>query len=175
MSTVSEIGSCTEGLKNHERFARSFRSRGHMTHRLLQPYHRLLGWTQDEDGLHDAILRALPRLPAIKDVESYLKCIIRRRHRRVSERSNLLAVEPETPSAESEASRRESIQLIRCAVDELPERECEVVQQHDFDGLTYDKIAQRTNSSVPAVRSLRFRAHRRLSRKLMRLCMVPRE
>jgi RNA polymerase sigma-70 factor, ECF subfamily len=51
---------------------------------------------------------------------------------------------------------------VRRAVESLPAKQRAVVQMHKFDEMEYAQIASALNCSVPAVKSLMFRAHETL-------------
>ena len=51
---------------------------------------------------------------------------------------------------------------VRRAVESLPAKQRAVVQMHKFAGMEYAQIASVLNCSVPAVKSLMFRAHETL-------------
>jgi RNA polymerase sigma-70 factor (ECF subfamily) len=60
----------------------------------------------------------------------------------------------------------EVVQRIRDAVNGLPPRQRAAVSLHKFEGLDYAEIAQRLNTTVPAVKSLLFRTYLTLQARL---------
>lgn len=59
---------------------------------------------------------------------------------------------------ESEAVRAERAQLVQEAIDELPEKQREIVILHDYHGMTHDAIAPLVGASHAAVRKRYSRA-----------------
>src|SRR5262249_48688756 len=62
------------------------------------------------------------------------------------------------PSPRASGSRRERDDLLREAVEGLPEHYREVVRLHNLEGVSFEEIAQRQGKSVSAVRQLWGRA-----------------
>jgi RNA polymerase sigma-70 factor (ECF subfamily) len=58
--------------------------------------------------------------------------------------------------------RQVKFEEVRRAVESLPPKQRAVVQMHKFAEMEYAQIADAMNCSVPAVKSLMFRAHETL-------------
>ncbi len=58
---------------------------------------------------------------------------------------------------------------VRAAVDRLPEKQATAVLMHKYEALDYTQIAEVLNCSVPALKSLLFRAYESLRRELAHL------
>jgi RNA polymerase sigma-70 factor, ECF subfamily len=61
---------------------------------------------------------------------------------------------------------------IRAAVDSLPSKQLAAVLLHKFEGMEYTQIAEVLNCSIPALKSLLFRAYGNLRRQLAHLNTV---
>lgn len=70
------------------------------------------------------------------------------------------------PGAQAVLLRNERAARIRAAVFALPERQRAAVLLHKYQGLDYADIARTLRCSVPAVKSLVFRAYEQLRRQL---------
>jgi RNA polymerase sigma-70 factor, ECF subfamily len=55
---------------------------------------------------------------------------------------------------------------IRDAIDSLPAKQLAAVLMHKYEGLDYATIAQALDCSIPALKSLLFRAYETLRRRL---------
>lgn len=75
-------------------------------------------------------------------------------------------IEDPTGSAEEQVSRMELSDMVREAVESLPEQQREAVVLQRFKGLAYEEIAEALNLSVPAVKSRIHRAKLNLKDKL---------
>ena len=69
-------------------------------------------------------------------------------------------------SAEDQVSRMELSEVVREAVDSLPDQQREAVSLQRFQGLAYEEIAEVLNLSIPAVKSRIHRAKLNLQDKL---------
>ena len=67
---------------------------------------------------------------------------------------------------ESTAERRELLELIATAIDELPEQEAELVRRHYFSGERFDHVAKDLGLSKSWASRLHTRAIGRLSKRL---------
>ena len=65
-------------------------------------------------------------------------------------------------STHAEVSRREKLETLKMAFNELPKRQHDVLVMRELEGLSYDKIGSRVGLSRSAVESMLFRARRRL-------------
>jgi len=70
------------------------------------------------------------------------------------------------PSPSAEAARRERGADVRAEVDRLPDQQRAALVLRHFGGLSYDDIARALGASVPAVKSLLFRARSNLKDRL---------
>jgi RNA polymerase sigma-70 factor (ECF subfamily) len=73
------------------------------------------------------------------------------------------------PSVEEEMVSRCRLAEVRAAVQELPERHRAAVLMHKYSEMEYGEIARVLNCSVPALKSLLFRAYESLRRRLAHL------
>lgn len=69
-------------------------------------------------------------------------------------------------SAEEQVSRLELSDMVREAVESLPEQQREAVFMQRFEGLAYEEIAEALNLSIPAVKSRIHRAKLNLQERL---------
>ena len=65
-------------------------------------------------------------------------------------------------STDAEVSRREKLESLKMAFNELPPRQHDVLVMRELEGLSYDKIGSRVGLSRSAVESMLFRARKRL-------------
>jgi len=65
--------------------------------------------------------------------------------------------------------RRTKAQEVRSAVELLPGKQLAAVLMHKYEGMDYAQIAQVLNCSVPALKSLLFRAYENLRKQLAHL------
>ncbi len=66
------------------------------------------------------------------------------------------------PTIDSRLVRRAEEEHIRAALLRLPERQRAVVIMHKYENRSYDEIAQTLATTVPAIKSLAFRAYYQL-------------
>jgi len=62
--------------------------------------------------------------------------------------------------------RRHRAQEVRAAVDALPGKQLAAVLMHKYEGMDYSEIAEVLGCSVPALKSVLFRAYETLRRRL---------
>jgi RNA polymerase sigma-70 factor, ECF subfamily len=74
-----------------------------------------------------------------------------------------------TPSVEDELVYRCRLDEVRAAVQALPERHRAAVLMHKYSEMEYWEIARALNCSVPALKSLLFRAYEVLRKRLAHL------
>ncbi len=67
------------------------------------------------------------------------------------------------------AERKEIVQLVKAAVDSLPERQRIALVLHRYEGLSHGTIAEITGWSGSAVESLLVRAYANLRKKLSKM------
>ena len=75
-------------------------------------------------------------------------------------------------AADSETSpieRKETIEIVKKAINELPERQRLAVILHRYENLSYDQICEVTQWSKSAVESLLVRAYANLREKLKKM------
>jgi RNA polymerase sigma-70 factor (ECF subfamily) len=65
--------------------------------------------------------------------------------------------------------RRHKAQEVRAAVDALPGKQLAAVLMHKYEGMDYSEIAEVLGCSVPALKSVLFRAYETLRRRLAHL------
>lgn len=65
----------------------------------------------------------------------------------------------DAPTIDNRLVRRAEEQHIRAALMRLPERQRAVVIMHKYEGRSYEEIAQALSTTVPAIKSLAFRAY----------------
>jgi RNA polymerase sigma-70 factor, ECF subfamily len=70
------------------------------------------------------------------------------------------------PSPERQSLRRETIEAVRQAIEELPERQRTALVLHKYHDMEYVQIAARLGISLSAVKSLLFRTYLGLQKKL---------
>ncbi len=63
------------------------------------------------------------------------------------------------PTVDNKLVRRAEEQHIRAALMRLPERQRAVVVMHKYESRSYEEIAESLSTTVPAVKSLAFRAY----------------
>ncbi len=76
-------------------------------------------------------------------------------------------------SLEEVMIRRNKAQEVRAAVDALPGKQLAAVLMHKYEGMDYSEIAEVLSCSVPALKSLLFRAYENLRRELAHLDPFP--
>lgn len=65
----------------------------------------------------------------------------------------------DAPGIDRRLMRKAEEQHIRAALNRLPERQRAVVIMHKYENRSYDEIAQALSTTVPAIKSLAFRAY----------------
>ncbi|MBN1973052.1 MAG: sigma-70 family RNA polymerase sigma factor [Sedimentisphaerales bacterium] len=83
----------------------------------------------------------------------------------IEEITNCKAADPESNSLE----RKETVELVKKAINELPERQRLAVILHRYENLSYDQICEVTQWSKSAVESLLVRAYANLREKLKKI------
>lgn len=66
----------------------------------------------------------------------------------------------------AEATRREEAELVRAAIDTLPEREADVIRQRFYEGKTLDEVGGPLGITKERVRQIEARARRMLRERL---------
>lgn len=77
------------------------------------------------------------------------------------------------PLAEEQLIRAQRARQIRAAIDMLPPKQLAAVLMHKYEGMDYMQIAGVLGCSIPALKSLLFRAYETLRRKLAHLAPAP--
>ena len=65
--------------------------------------------------------------------------------------------------------RQTKAKEVRAAMDSLPSKQLAAVLMHKYEGMDYAQIAEVLDCSVPALKSLLFRAYETLRRQLAHL------
>ncbi len=73
------------------------------------------------------------------------------------------------PRADELLMRAQHAQEIRAAIDSLPAKQLAAVLMHKYEGMDYTQIAEVLGCSIPALKSLLFRAYETLRRRLAHL------
>jgi RNA polymerase sigma factor (sigma-70 family) len=129
----------------------------------------------DEDRAHDlaqeAFTRGLGHEPenprawlfrvAANLARDEARLVIRRKRHLALLRTEMEATRPATPPASAEVERREEMERVRNALDQLSERDREVLLLWD-SGLSYSEIAEQTGLAPTAIGTTLARARQRL-------------
>lgn len=75
----------------------------------------------------------------------------------------------QAPRADQRLLESQRARVIRAAVESLPPKQLAAVLLHKYEGLDYAAIAESLNCSIPALKSLLFRAYETLRRRLAHL------
>jgi RNA polymerase sigma-70 factor, ECF subfamily len=73
------------------------------------------------------------------------------------------------PAMDEEIIREHKAKEVRAAIQSLPSKQLAAVLMHKYEGMDYTQIAEVLNCSVPALKSLLFRAYENLRRHLAHL------
>lgn len=131
-----------------------------------------------EDAAHETILKAHAAMgrfrpearlwPWLATIAARVCADMRRAHRRQAgfdpERSELHP--PADLEADQQADQRIRVELVEDAMRELPPRYRAYLYRRDYEGLTYEEIAELDGTSVASVRSVLLRARRALRHKI---------
>jgi len=71
-----------------------------------------------------------------------------------------------TPRADELLVQAHRAKEVRAAIDTLPAKQLAAVLMHKYEGLEYSEIAEVLNCSIPALKSLLFRAYETLRQRL---------
>lgn len=128
-----------------------------------------------EDAVQDAFVRAFDQLAQCKDPNKFVgwfflilrnRCFAERRRSKVVaplEAANGVASADRTDGGAERAERRRALQL---ALLELTPDQREVFVLKHVEGLSYEQIAERLNTSVPSLKMRMHRAYDRLREQL---------
>ncbi|MFH1716199.1 MAG: RNA polymerase sigma factor [Planctomycetota bacterium] len=151
--------------------------------RVLSLSYRVLGdWDKAEDVAQEAFLRVYRSAKYYKPKALFTTWLYRivvnlcldeqRRQARMGTPLPLGAGEEAgsrragTKSEENTAERKEVAELVKAAVDGLPERQRLAVILHRYDGLSHEQISEVTGWTASAVESLLVRAYANLRERL---------
>lgn len=152
--------------------------------RVLSIAYRFLNdWTNAEDVSQETFLRIYRAAGSYKPQARFTTwlyrivvnlCMDERRKQAktpvsIEETAFLAPVDSESDSAE----RNETIELVKKAVSELPERQRLAVILHRYENLSYDEICEVTKWTKSAVESLLVRAYANLREKLGKMEKFP--
>jgi RNA polymerase sigma-70 factor (ECF subfamily) len=90
------------------------------------------------------------------------------------EPSNMRKMElpDQAPLADQRLMDEHRAQQIRDAIESLPPKQLSAVLMHKYEGMEYSQIAEVLECSIPALKSLLFRAYETLRRRLAHLAPV---
>jgi RNA polymerase sigma-70 factor (ECF subfamily) len=74
-----------------------------------------------------------------------------------------------TPRADQRLMERDLSKEIQDAIESLPPKQLSAVLMHKYEGMDYNEIAEVLECSIPALKSLLFRAYETLRRRLAHL------
>jgi RNA polymerase sigma-70 factor (ECF subfamily) len=74
-----------------------------------------------------------------------------------------------TPRADQRLMEQDLSKQIQGAIESLPPKQLAAVLMHKYEGMDYSQIAQVLDCSIPALKSLLFRAYETLRRRLAHL------
>jgi RNA polymerase sigma-70 factor, ECF subfamily len=89
-------------------------------------------------------------------------------HLRLDAEQERRGMEPpdETPAADQRLMAQDRAREIRGALEALPAKQLAAILMHKYQGMDYAQIAEVLGCSLPALKSLLFRAYARLRRRL---------
>lgn len=138
---------------------------------------RLLGqWDAAEDAVQEAFLRvhrAAPKYRPTAQFKTWLYRLVvnlcfdarRRGKRRPVQHADFSTI-PAPDDSPGALASEETVEIVRKAVDGLPDRQRTTLILHRYEGLSHKRIAEITGWSESAVESLLVRAYDSLRRKL---------
>ena len=148
--------------------------------RVLELAFRTLGhWDVAEDVAQETFLRVYRAARTYKPQAQFSTWLYRivvnlcldeqRRRAKAALPLEAVASEGLPASQENPAERRELSELVRTAVQQLPDRQRMAVVLHRYDGLSHTQISEVTGWSESAVESLLVRAYGNLREKLAKV------
>jgi len=148
--------------------------------RVLEIAYRTLGqWDLAEDVAQETFLRVHRAAGKYKPKAKFTTWLYRivvnlcldEKRRRARNGMSLedAAFDPQSGHDSDFAEKKEIVQLVKAAVDGLPERQRAALVLHRYEGLSHDQIAEITGWSRSAVESLLVRAYANLRKKLNKM------
>lgn len=141
--------------------------------RALRLCQRLLGFEDGRDLFQDVFLQVYRSLPGLREPEAFRTWLLRitirlaRRRRKARSRQHKVELTDVIAPGESDpASHGEDLDAMRQALQELPERQREVVLLRHYECLSYAELAQVLGIREDAARANHYQALRRLRQKL---------
>jgi RNA polymerase sigma factor (sigma-70 family) len=158
-------------------FVSLYRQYGRMVHRVA--WHRLRRADLADDATQETMLRvwgAASRLDPARPIAPWLTTVAKRVAIDLSRREAVRATVP-LRDADARAlavadptSRSDITAVVHAAVALQLGDDADLMRLHHFDGLTYTEVAERTGTSVGAIKSRSFRVHRQLASLLYDAC-----
>ncbi len=151
-------------------------------------FHRLGNREDAEDAVQDAFIRAYRKLATFDGRSGFYTwlfriahnaAISRRRRRRprvsLDEQRDATGSEPasEGPPPQETAMRREQVQQVREAIDQLPDDQRDILILRELEGFCYEEIGHILDLAPGTVRSRLHRARTRLRELLDRMIGQP--
>ena len=165
--------------------AREFKQRFMPHYRLLyRVAYRLTGNAQDaEDLLQDTYLKLwLKRddLTEKAETQAYLVTLMRnlfldqRRRKQIDTSADIdhHAEPPDEQSLDRQIDTRDEAETMEQLIQQLPERDGNIVQMHLVEGRTYDEIEQDTGLSQGNIRIIVMRARQKLKQQFQKLTTI---
>lgn len=133
-----------------------------------------------DDATAETFLQAWRDLPRLRDPERFESWLLQIAHRRAIdqararrqtvplERAESVADDRRVASPERQGEANADIELVRSALDELPEAQRTVITLRYLFQMSHEEIATQLGRSNEAVRALRQRAFARLRRNIAR-------
>ena len=84
-----------------------------------------------------------------------------------------LELRDRAPAVDELMIRRVRAREIRQAIDTLPGKQLAAVLMHKYEGMDYNEIAEVLNCSIPALKSILFRAYQTLRHRLAHFAPTP--
>jgi RNA polymerase sigma-70 factor, ECF subfamily len=145
--------------------------------RIFSLAYRLLGdWHRAEDVAQETFLRLRQAARTYQPQAKFTTWLYRIVHNLSIDQQRRAGVaplpteaileEPQDAPASDPAQRRECARLVQKAIEELPDRQRQVVILHRYEGLSHTEISEVTGWSKSAVESLLVRAYENLRKKL---------
>ncbi len=124
-----------------------------------------------EDAAQQAFAKAAVHLPRLRQVDQFgrwVAAICRNEARDLARARRQLKVDPGPPVQEDASEPRESGEIVKQALDQLPAEGKEVIYLRFYDGLSYEQISAVLGLSEQAINGRLRRAKKRLAQYLRR-------